>query len=171
MLTNGLKTLGDMERSCVMLDTSFFIRLLNEQDPLHENTLQYYKYFLQNDFTLKVSTISIAEYCVKGEIDELPLKDIQIIPFNINHAIIAGNLAAVVFQNKDVLNLPDRRIIPNDTKLFAQADTEDQIQKFATSDIECIKIYNLLDQNRKLKFDIINIRNPYNETFGILDLI
>jgi predicted nucleic acid-binding protein len=162
--------LEDMERSDVMLDTSFFIRLLNEQDPLHENVLQYYKYFLQNDFVLKTSTISIAEYCVKGEIDELPLNDIQIVPFNINHAIKAGNLAAFVFQNKDLLNLPDRKIIPNDTKLFAQADTDEQIQKFATSDVECIKVYNLLNQNRKLKFDIINIRNPYNEVLGILDL-
>lgn len=159
-----------MERSYVLLDTSFFIRLLNEQDPLHENALEYYKYFLQNDFILKASTISIAEYCVKGEIDELPLKDIQIVPFNINHAIRAGDLAAFVFQNKGMLNLPDRRIVPNDTKLFAQADTEEQIQKFATSDIECIKVYNLLNQDSKLTFDIINIRNPYNETFGILDL-
>ncbi len=158
-----------MERSCVMLDTSFFIRLLNEQDSLHENTLKYYKYFLQNNFVLKTSTISVAEYCVKGSIDELPLQDVQIVPFNINHASRTGNLAAIVFQNKNILNLPDRKIIPNDTKLFAQADIEEQILKFATSDVECIKIFNLLSQHTKLKFDIINIRNPYNETFGILD--
>lgn len=74
------------------------------------------------------------------------------------------------FRIKIYLNLPDRKIIPNDTKLFAQADTDEQIQKFATSDVECIKVYNLLNQNRKLKFDIINIRNPYNEVLGILDL-
>lgn len=158
-----------MDRSCVMLDTSFFIRLLNEQDSLHENTLKYYKYFLQNNFILKTSTISVAEYCVKGSIDELPLQDVQIVPFNINHASRAGNLAAIVFQNKNILNLPDRKIIPNDTKLFAQSDTEEQIIKFATSDVECIKIFNFLNQHTKLKFDIINIRNPYNETFGILD--
>ena len=159
-----------MERNYVMLDTSFFIRLLNEQDPLHENALEYYKYFLQNNFVLKTSTISVAEYCVKGDIDELPLQDVQIVPFNINHATRAGNLAAIVFENRNTLNLPDRRIIPNDTKLFAQADTEAQVQKFATSDLECIKVYNFLNQNSKLTFDIINIRNPYNQTFGILDL-
>lgn len=28
-----------MEQNCVLLDTSFFIRLLNEEDPLHENAL------------------------------------------------------------------------------------------------------------------------------------
>jgi predicted nucleic acid-binding protein len=110
-----------MERSCVLLDTSFFIRLLNEQYPLHLNTLEYYRYFLEKEFVLKTSTISIAEYCVKGQLDELPLQDVQIMPFNINHAEKAGKLASIVFQSRGTLNLPDRRIIPNDTKLFAQA--------------------------------------------------
>ncbi len=159
-----------MDRSCVLLDTSFFIRLLNEQDPLHLNALGYYKYFLENEFVLKISTISIAEYCVRGEIDELPLRDVQIVPFNISHAEKAGKLASIVFQNRNSLNLPDRRIIPNDTKLFAQADTEEQIHKFASSDVECLKIFNLLNNQSRLRFDIINIRNPYNEIFGVLDL-
>lgn len=28
-----------MEQNCVLLDTSFFIRLLNEEDDLHENAM------------------------------------------------------------------------------------------------------------------------------------
>jgi predicted nucleic acid-binding protein len=158
-----------MEHNCVMLDTSFFIRLLNEQDPLHVNVLGYYRYFLEKGVTLKTSTISVAEYCVKGEIGELPLQDVQIVPFNINHATRAGQLAAFVFQNKGLLNLQDRKIIPNDTKLFAQADVDVQIQAFATSDAECVKIYNLLKPENKLRFDVINIRVPYNETYGVFD--
>lgn len=59
---------------CVLLDTSFFIRLLNDQDPLHLNAVGYFKYFLENEIALKVSTISIAEYCVLGELGDLPLK-------------------------------------------------------------------------------------------------
>lgn len=70
----------------VLLDTSFFIRLLNDTDPLHINAKAYFKYFLENDIILKVSTISIAEYCVRGSLDDLPLKNIQIIPFNLDHA-------------------------------------------------------------------------------------
>ena len=30
-----------MEQNCVLLDTSFFIRLLNRVDPLHENAIGY----------------------------------------------------------------------------------------------------------------------------------
>ena len=158
-----------MEHKCVLLDTSFFIRLLNDSDILHHNTLGYYRYFLENDYILKTSTISIAEYCVKGDIDHLPLQVVQIVPFNIHHAEKAGKLAALVFENKNTLTLPDRRIIPNDTKLFAQADTENQINKFVTSDAECIKIFNFLNQKKRLSFEIINIRQPYKEFFGELD--
>ncbi len=52
----------------VLLDTSFFVRLLNDEDPLHNNAKGYFKYFLEEEIVLKVSTISIAEYCVKGKI-------------------------------------------------------------------------------------------------------
>ncbi len=81
----------------VLLDTSFFIRLLNDEDPLHENALEYFKYFLQQKFPLVISTISIAEYCVRGSLDELPLKNLQIIPFNINHAKKTGVFANILF--------------------------------------------------------------------------
>jgi hypothetical protein len=115
------------------------------------------------------STISIAEYCVKGKLEELPLENLQLIPFNTNHAEKAGKLAYIIFQNRGVLELTDRKIIPNDTKLFAQADTEQKIDRFATADEASIKVFNLLNSTEKLSFDILNIRAPYHETFGILD--
>ena len=49
----------DMKHS-VLLDTSFFIRLLNDEDKLHNNAKGYFRYFLENEIVLKVSTISIA---------------------------------------------------------------------------------------------------------------
>ncbi len=133
-----------MDDNCVLLDTSFHIRLLNDNDPLHKNVLGFYQYFLEKEISLKCSTISIAEYCVRGKIEELPLKNLEIIPFNVNHAIKAGEFANIVFAHKNTLNLSNRLIIPNDNKLFAQAHTEKEITKFATSDVECIKIYELL---------------------------
>ena len=159
-----------MDNLSILLDTSFFIRLLNENDSLHQNTLKYYKYFLEKQFILKCSTISISEYCVKGQLDELPLKDIQIIPFNINHAQKAGELARIVFENKGSFKINKRNIIPNDTNLFAQAETEIDITTFATSDEECLKIYNLLKRKGVIKFEVVNIRRLPSESFGLLDL-
>lgn len=48
-----------------MLDTSFLIRLLKEDDPLHTSAKSYFRYFLENKFVLFVSTVAVAEYCVR----------------------------------------------------------------------------------------------------------
>lgn len=157
-----------MDDNCVLLDTSFHIRLLNDNDPFHKNVLGFYQYFLEKEIRLKCSTISIAEYCVRGKIEELPLKNLEIIPFNIKHAVKAGEFANTVFAHRNTLNLPNRLIIPNDNKLFAQAHTEKEITKFATSDVECIKIYELLKQNFSLDFEVINVTNPYTKELGTL---
>jgi len=104
-----------MKHSSVLLDTSFFIRLLNDEDPLHPNALGYYKYYLENEVILKISTISIAEYCVRGNLDDLPLKDLQIVPFNLNHAVRTGDFAKVIFtENKTAPEKLTPRAIRNE---------------------------------------------------------
>lgn len=117
-----------------------------------------------------ISTISIAEYCVGGDVHELPLRNLQIVPFNLNHSKRTGEFAKTVFQNKGKLKLKERNIIPNDTKLFAQADCEKAVEFYLSSDSESQKIYNLLRKETPLKFQFIDLNTPYNETFGLLDL-
>jgi predicted nucleic acid-binding protein len=156
----------------VLLDTSFFIRLLNDEDPLHSNTVGYFKYFLENEIALKVSTISIAEYCVLGKLEDLPLKNVQIVPFNLKDAEKTGEFAKIIFtENKiNVEKLSPRAIIPNDSKLFAQSDLDKTISHFVTSDVRSKNTLALLKKGTNPKFDIISIDVPYTETFGILDL-
>jgi hypothetical protein len=159
-----------MIHRAVLLDTSFFLRFLNDSDPLFENADNYFRYFLQKEITMMISTISIAEYCVGGDVHELPLKNLQIIPFNLDHSKRTGEFAKVIFQNKGKLKLTERNIIPNDTKLFAQADCEKAVDFYLTSDSESSKIYHLLDKEIKPNFNFIDLNTPYNETFGELDL-
>lgn len=159
-----------MTHKGVLLDTSFFIRFLNDADSLFKNSEGYYKYFLQKEIPMFVSTISIAEYCVIGNINELPLKDLQIVPFNLSHSKRTGEFARIVFSNKGKLNLQNRNIIPNDTKLFAQADVEINIGYYLSSDVESKKIYTLLVREEKPKFQFIDLNNKYSEVFGILEL-
>ncbi|MCU7695488.1 hypothetical protein ACFSPU_12575 [Haoranjiania flava] len=157
--------------SGVLLDTSFFIRFLNDDDPLFENAMNYYKYFLTNEIKMYISTIAIAEYCVGGSINELPLRNLAILPFNLNHAVKTGEIARIVFTNKNKLQLKKRNIIPNDSKLFSQADVEGTINFFLSSDVESKKIYELLEsENQKLNFKFIDLKIPPNEFFGYLDL-
>ncbi len=155
----------------VLLDTSFFIRFLNDNDPLFENALEYYKYFLREEMKMYISTISIAEYCVGGSITELPLRNLAILPFNLNHAVKTGEIARIVFTKKEKLQLKERNIIPNDSKLFSQADVENTISFYLSSDSESNKIYKLLEEEmQKLNFKFIDLNIPPNEYFGFLDL-
>lgn len=155
----------------VFCGTSFFIRLLDKSDPLHENAKGYFKYFTENDFVLMISTIAIAEYCVGGDVHELPLRNLQIVPFNFNHAKRTGEFAKLVFQAKrnGEINFKSRNIIPNDSKLFAQADCETSIKFYLSSDTDSKNIYKLLNQEMNLKFEFIDVNIPFNETFGLID--
>lgn len=154
----------------VLLDTSFFIRLLNHNDPLHYNAKGYYKYFLENDVIMKISTISIAEFCVRDEIENLPLDTLQIIPFNLEHAKIAGKFVRAIFQQKSItgIDITPRAIIPNDSKLFAQCHVDKTSQYYITSDTESGKIISLLNNEIKTNFTFVDINNPVNEVFGTL---
>ena len=156
----------------VVLDTSFFIRLLNDEDLLHSNAVGYFKYFLENEIVLKISTISIAEYCVLGKLEDLPLKNVQIVPFNLKDAEKTGEFAEIIFtQNKiNIEKLTPRAIIPNDSKLFAQSDLDKSISHFVTSDVGSKNTLALLKKGINPKFNIISIDVPFTETFGILDL-
>ena len=161
-----------MEQDCVLLDTSFFIRLLNEEDPLHNNALGYFRYFLEHDFVIKISTIAIAEYCVRGDVSELPLKNMLIVPFNFDHAQRAGKMIAEVYAEKKKrgATIAPRAIVPNDTKMFAQADVEPDINFYGTADVECKKVYKMIESAEgKLSFDFIDITIPYTTFFGLLD--
>lgn len=48
-----------------------------------------------------------------------------------------------------------RVIIPNDTKMFAQASVDSEVFAFVSADAEAKKIYDLLDNPG---FDFVNIR-------------
>src|SRR3954470_22931532 len=98
----------------VLLDTSFFIRLLNPANELHQNTRQYFRYFLENGIAMYCSTISVAEYCVRGSVDELPLREIRILPFNFFHAKDAGMFAALAYTQRQNMELTKRAVILND---------------------------------------------------------
>jgi hypothetical protein len=158
-----------MTHKAVLLDTSFFLRFLNDTDPLFKNADGYFRYFLEKEIVMVISTISIAEYCVGGDVHELPLKNLQIIPFNLDHGKRAGEFARIVFQQKNKLQLKERNIIPNDSKLFAQADMEKAVEFYLSSDVESFKIYKLLKEYTTPKFQFLDLTIPFSQTFGIFD--
>lgn len=156
----------------VILDTSFMIRLLNESDRLHPNALGYFRYFLEQDIPMYFSTISVAEYCVRGDFLDLPFRNIRILPFNIFHAKEAGRFANSLFAAKTngLIEIPDRLIIPNDSKIFAQGSVEKDIRYFVTADVKSKKVIDMLRIKCAADIEHLDINIPYTAQFGILDL-
>lgn len=159
------------EQYAVLLDTSFLIRLLSETDALHSNALGYFRYFLENGIPMYVSTIAIAEYCVTGNIEELPLKDLRILPFNITHATIAGRMASIMIKARKEGNndYGARPVVLNDVKMLSQAHCVDEISMFVTSDSRSAKIFKRINAEFPLRFEHMDIHEPYCSRFGELD--
>jgi len=158
-------------KRAALLDTSFFLRLLDESDPLCKNAEGYYRYFLEKELPMMISTIATGEFCVKGSLDELPMKDLRILPYNLPHSLIAGKFAKILFEFRNSGKLDvDRVIIPNDVKMFAQANSEDIIGYYVTSDRASEVMVSTLSKELSLDFRFINIETDHSEYFGILDL-
>lgn len=152
-----------------MLDTSFLIRLLKDDDLLHSSAKAYYQYFLENSFLLYVSTVAIAEYCVRGELDQLPFECVRVVPFNLDHANQAGLFARTLFQAKGCGNYaPEQRlIIPNDTKIFAQAAAIGALY-FVTADTKSSKAIDLLAKENGFSVVHVDIHQPLSSFSGTL---
>lgn len=93
-------------------------------------------------------------------------------PFNIDHARKAGEYAKIIFEERGFFKeqLKPRAIIPNDSKLFAQADLDKTISHFITSDSRSGNTIGILKSKGIIRFNFLDINTPYNQAFGILDL-
>jgi hypothetical protein len=156
----------------VLCDTSFFIRWAKPDEALHPAAHAYLKFLVEGGHELYVSTIALAEYAVRDSIANLPLLYFRILPFNVNHAQCAGDFARAVFEarNNFPVQLEQRTVIANDTKMFAQADVDPAITHYLTADRECEKVYTLLKNVVTPRFQFVHLSTPWHQTFGCLDL-
>jgi hypothetical protein len=152
----------------VMLDTSFCIRLMKQNDPLHQNALEYFKYFLSEKITLHVSTIVIAEYAVGDDPANLPLNNLQIETFDFLDGVAAGQFHKEIKGSSDNIPEYNRRIITNDVKIFAQIKTKG-IDAIISKDVNSIKQYHTPLTNLNLvNFKFIDLNTPLNQALGQL---
>ena len=117
----------------VLLDTSFCIRLLKKDEPLHQNAIEYFEYFLEQKIELYISTIAIAEYSVKDDPANLPLKMMKIIPFDFFDGKTVGEFHSILIEQKDKIENVDRNIVKDDCKLIAQLYNR-KIEGYITKD-------------------------------------
>jgi predicted nucleic acid-binding protein len=108
----------------IMLDTSFCIRLLDKNDELHKNALEYFKYFLTEKIDMHISTIAVAEYAVGDDPENLPINNLQIEAFDFLDAKTAGDFHKAIKGAQPNIPEYNRRIIANDVKILAQISTK-----------------------------------------------
>lgn len=153
----------------VLLDSSFCIRLLKADADFHQNTVDYFKYFLDNEVELYLSTIVVSEYAVGDNPDNLlSLNAFRLLEFDYEDAKTAGSFFAELKDNEDLRESEQRKVIINDIKLFAQIHNR-QIDAYITKDRKSLsKMIEPLGKSHNLKFEFIDLSTQLNDKLGRL---
>ena len=153
----------------VLLDTSFFMHLLDSNKEWNQHARLYMQFFMNNSWKMYLSTIVIAEWCVRGSIDELPLANLEIVPFNVSHGTRAGDFTRVALVNRQGNSPGERTIVKNDTKLFAQADLTKGVTHYLTSDDKSKdEMYDrVAGMSPPPSFKFISLCLPPEDTFAV----
>lgn len=104
----------------VLLDTSFLISLSDPTRSHHAVAEQYYKECIARRVPMFLSTVVISEYQVKQAINDLPLRNFIVLPFNVDHAMACGLLVRAIPRDAG----DDRVRVKDDFKLIAQCQCD-----------------------------------------------
>ena len=118
------------------MDTSFLISLVDQNRPHHSSAAQYYRLSLEQQVPMYLSVIVAAEFAIKQALDELPLKQFRILPFNISHAVRSADFWRQLGRDDG----DSRAVVRDDFKLLAQADKE-SISIILTEDAKTLHKY------------------------------
>ncbi len=111
---------------------------MDKNDALHQNALDYYKFFLAEKISIHISTIVVAEYAVGDDPRNLPSSNLQIESFDFLDGATAGQFHKAI--KGDIANVQDynRRIIANDVKILAQVQNK-KIEGIISKDVKNLK--------------------------------
>lgn len=104
----------------VLLDTSFLISFSDPARPHHAAAQSYYRECVRRQIPLYLSTIVISEFQVKQAINDLPLRNFVVLPFNVDHAMQCGLTIRNMARDPE----DDRVRVKDDFKILAQCDCE-----------------------------------------------
>jgi predicted nucleic acid-binding protein len=106
--------------SSFLLDTSFLISFADPRRPHHSVAKSYIIESLRRGSPLYLSAIVASEFQVKQPVTDLPLRNLVVLPFNIDHAMTAGILMRSLQRDAN----DDRGNVKDDVKLIAQTVCE-----------------------------------------------
>ena len=103
--------------SAFLVDTSFLITLADDSRPHHAHAMCYFREAVTRGATLYLSAVVISEFHAKQPITDLPLRNFRVLPFNIDHAMMTGELSSAIRRDPS----DPRDSVKDDLKLLAQA--------------------------------------------------
>lgn len=110
----------------LLLDTSVLIALADPAQAQHACAHRYFREAMRAGVPLYLSVIAAAEFQPHQAVTDLPLRNLTVLPFNIDHAIAAGELARQLApEGLHGLSPNDTAAVRDDLKLVAQAMCED----------------------------------------------
>lgn len=152
----------------VLLDNSFVMRLLKSDDEFHENVVEYFRYFIENDIVMYLSAIVISEYAVADDPNNLlMLNSFQILEFDYGDAKIAGEFYSFLKDNRDTRENIERKVIINDLKLLGQIKNR-EIDAFISKDQKCYNKMIIPLGSKDLKVKFIDLSIPLRDYLGTL---
>lgn len=142
----------------VLLDTSFLISFADPLRPHHDAALGYYRECVRRQVTMYLSTVVISEFQVKQAINDLPLRNFMVLPFNIDHAMRCGLIIKSMTRDHD----DDRVRVKDDFKLVAQCNCE-AISHLLTEDASTLAKYlNRASQAGLASVKVVLLRDGFN---------
>jgi hypothetical protein len=117
----------------VSLDTSFLISFADPRRPHHKVAVDYFKHCIAVKFPMWISTVAAGEFQVGQAFTDLPLQNFRIQPYNLTHALRAGDLFKLLSSEISTPRTDPRKIIINDLKIIAQA-IEDKLSIILSED-------------------------------------
>ena len=119
-----------------LLDTSFLISLSDPARKHHEAARLYFRGCIDRRVPMYLSSIVVSEYQVKQAINDLPLRNFIVLPFNIDHAMACGLLVRALPRD----SADDRVRVKDDFKLIAQCQC-DSVSHVLTEDANTLTKY------------------------------
>ncbi len=113
----------------VLVDTGFLITVFDDKRPNHATALAFYQFFIEHGFAMYLSSIVVSEFCVRNELNVLPMSNFLPLSFDLVDGALAGKIDFTSFKRPG----DDRVNIKDDVKLVAQL-VKNGIAYFATED-------------------------------------
>ena len=145
----------------VLIDTSFLITLAGTNRANYDTARRYWRYFLENNIPVFLSTIVASEFCLKQEITPELLRCCVVLPFNWDDAQRAAKLDWKKLRPSGVAH----DALKDDVKIIAQAARMD-VAFVITDDSESFFRYcqNFRDAG-EVQFKPIKLADGFDRAF------